>query len=773
MRIPACAACLFLVMLSVRGLSQGEMQFGRPGTDSVKIVHILDDEHYRFEQKDSSAASRIFIVGHVRLQEDRTLIFCDSMIRIDSATHGVKDNHIECFGNVRIFDGDSTNIYSDYLNYDALNKTALFKKNVKLTDGKGILTTQELDYNLNTKIGVYTHGGKVINNGSVLTSDEATYLEETKDVHFRKNVVLRDPQYDLSADSLLYNTQSQISYFIAETFIQFKDSTQRTVRTREGSYDLHNRKADFGRRSIITDGTQALTGDSIRINDSTGISTVLGHGILKETSQGYTIIADYMINDKKAHTILATRHAEAIIKEEKDSIYYTADTLLSGRLMDEEAEEVILARQDSLHQVYVDSLYRVSTDSLHRLFIDRQRRQTAADSARDKLDSLRANAADSTHPITEKDESRDREFDSTRLSPPDSSRDITGHPAMRSDSSASAASSSAASSATAAESAKSRKSRKSSKSPPAATSSKSTPEPKPAASNDKKTPPAKTAPRRTGPPDPMRPDSIANVPAPWVVAVDSNRRIVLNRRIAVADSILRASIAEKEHRAAKVDSIRRAKALNHTDDGSSSSRVSEGPPPPTDSTMRYIKGFHHVRIYSDSLQAVADSMFYSTKDSIFRLFRDPIAWGSEGHYQITGDTMFVYTKNKKADRIYVFENALAINKVGPNFYNQIKGTTVNGYFKDGQIDFMRAKGNAENIYYMADDNKAYIGVHKAHADIIDMIFLNKELKKVVERSDVEGSTIPFRKINFDEMRLRGFIWKESLRPKSKAELFGR
>jgi lipopolysaccharide export system protein LptA len=753
MRIPASAACvIFSLLLTLRGLSQEGMQFGAPGKDSVKTVLILNDDRYRFEQKDSTA-NRVFLVGHVRLQEDRTLIFCDSMIRIDSTTGHAKDNHIECFGNVRIFDGDSTNIYSDYLNYDALNKTALFKKNVKLTDGKGILTTQELDYNLNSKIGVYTHGGKVINNGSVLTSDEATYFEETKDVHFRKHVVLRDPQYDLSADSLLYNTQSQVSYFIAETFIQFKDSTERTVRTREGSYDLRNRKADFGRRSVITDGSQALTGDSIRIDDSIGISTVLGHGILRDTAQGYTILADYMVNDKKAHTFLATQNAVAIIKEEKDSIYYTADTLLSGRLMDEEAEEVILARQDSMHEVYVDSLYKVSTDSLHRLFIEKQRVKTAADSARARADSLDDKEGDSAHRITEKDESRDRAFDSTHLMPPDSSRGITAHPVVRSDSSAAATSSSTAA-AEGAGTRKTRKSRKSSKSPPPATAQA-----------------APARPKRTGPPDPMRPDSIENQPAPWVLAVDSNRRIVLNHRVAAADSTIKANIAEKMRRVARVDSIRRANALNHSDDGSTSSHVSEGPPRQTDSTMRYIKAFHKVRIFSDSLQAVADSMFYSTKDSIFRLFRDPIAWGSEGRYQITGDTLFVYTKNKKADRIYVFENGLAINKIGPNFYNQLKGTTINGFFKDGQIDFMRAKGNAENIYYMSDEKKAYTGVHKAHADIIDMLFLNKELNDVVERSDVEGSIIPFRKVNFDEMRLRGFKWQEERRPKSKFELF--
>ena len=210
--------------------------------------------------------------------------------------------------------------------------------------------------------------------------------------------------------------------------------------------------------------------------------------------------------------------------------------------------------------------------------------------------------------------------------------------------------------------------------------------------------------------------------------------------------------------------------------------------PPTDSTLRYIIGFHHVRIFSDSLQAVADSLYYSTKDSIFRLFYDPVAWGS-GNYQITGDTMYMYTKNKKANRLYVFENALAINRVSRSLYNQLKGTTINCFFLGGDIDFIRAKGNAESIYYIADDKKAYTGANRAHGDIIDMIFgpkldsagqievdsagkpKGKELDRVVIRSDAEGTITPMRRVIPEDMIVRGFKWWEKRRPKSKEAMF--
>ena len=72
-----------------------------------------------------------------------------------------------------------------------------------------------------------------------------------------------------------------------------------------------------------------------------------------------------------------------------------------------------------------------------------------------------------------------------------------------------------------------------------------------------------------------------------------------------------------------------------------------------DSTNRYFEAFNHVRIFSDSVQSVCDSMFYSFKDSVFRLYKDPVVWSKEN--QVTGDTILLFfTKNKKADRLKVF-----------------------------------------------------------------------------------------------------------------------
>jgi hypothetical protein len=187
-----------------------------------------------------------------------------------------------------------------------------------------------------------------------------------------------------------------------------------------------------------------------------------------------------------------------------------------------------------------------------------------------------------------------------------------------------------------------------------------------------------------------------------------------------------------------------------------------------DSTDRYFQAWHHVRIFSDSMQAVSDSLWYSGKDSIFRLYRDPVMWASKS--QITGDTIYLYTKNKNPDRLYVFENGFAINLSDSNMYNQIKGNRLNGYFKNGEIDYMRAQGNAESIYYVKDDKNYLVGINNATSDIIDMRFKNKELNKVVFISDVTGTLYPIRKATEENKYLRGFKWLEDRRPKTKFEL---
>ena len=219
-----------------------------------------------------------------------------------------KDNFIEAFGHVHINDKDSTDIYSDYMKYFVDTKNIIFQKNVELKDGKGTLSTDELHYDMNMHIGDYYNGGKVVNKNTTVTSKEGTYYADTKDVYFKKNVRLKDPAYELTADSLLYNSEKQMATFITNTFI--RDSSGRTIMTREGFYDLKNHRAQFGKRPTITDKGETITADNIQFDDSTGAQ--YGHGKCRFPGYGSKPDSDFQSDDRQQKNKYFPGHAKSI-----------------------------------------------------------------------------------------------------------------------------------------------------------------------------------------------------------------------------------------------------------------------------------------------------------------------------------------------------------------------------------------------------------------------------------------------------------------------------
>ncbi|MBK7099743.1 MAG: hypothetical protein IPH58_17405 [Sphingobacteriales bacterium] len=183
-----------------------------------------------------------------------------------------------------------------------------------------------------------------------------------------------------------------------------------------------------------------------------------------------------------------------------------------------------------------------------------------------------------------------------------------------------------------------------------------------------------------------------------------------------------------------------------------------------DSTDRYFEAFHNVRIFSDSLQAVSDSMFYSFRDSVFRLYKDPVVWGKEN--QITGDTIYLHTENKKPSWFEAINNGFMVSMLQQGVFNQIKSSRMDGRFTNGNLDSVKAKGSAESIYFLQDEDSAYTGINKTSSDIIDIYMKNKEIKKVVFIGQPKGTIYPIKQKDPAKCGWRGFNgWKpEGLRP---------
>ncbi len=566
--------CFLLLMVFAYAQPKKNQQL-RTIKDTLKVkvvtqetfLYILAADKQYLQKSDSNQL--VSYAGHVKIRQGKTLFYADSAIINPVA------NSLESFGNVHINDADSVHIYSEYLRYMGIDKKALLTKKVRLTDGKSILTTENLTYDVNLKLATYLYGGKVVNKKTTLTSTEGNYYGDTKDIYFYKNVLLVQPDGTIKTDSLQYNTTSEVSTFISPTII--KDKKGLTIKTREGFYDLKKKIANLYKRSIIEDSTFSITADEIAIDSLNGLSEFRGNAVYrsKDKEQGFDMIANNIKTNNKRSTILATQMPLLIIKQARDSIFITADTLFSGRVVD---------------------LLKIKMIPAVRPVLD----------------------------TTKKDTSK-------------------------------------------------------------------------------------------------------------AVALKTNIKKVLAKNSS--------------------DSIK----LKST--------------PPVDSTLKYFEAYRHVKIFSDSLQAVSDSLFFSSQDSVFRLFNQPILWAQEN--QITGDTIYLFLKNKMPERLYVFENALSISKVdSSNYFNQVRGNSINALFDTtGQVHFLTAKGSAENIYYAQDEQKGFVGVNKNSCDLIEIIFKEGKPKRVKFINNLEGNLFPMRgATTHEDLKLKNFNWQDKLRPKSKFDI---
>lgn len=301
----------------------------RAATDTVtsgKMLNIISSEKYMLLDKDTSGKF-VALVGHAVVQQGKTIFSADSIVLNE------KENVMEAFGNVYINDADSVKTYAQYVKYLGKEKKAFLNKKVKLTDGKGVLTTDNLEYDTQVKIGKYFNGGKVVSGKTTITSNEGYYYGETKDVYFKKKVVLIDPETKLYTDTLMYNINTEISTFVSPTKIY---NGKRTILTKEGNYDLKREKGNFGSRPTIEDSTYTFTADKMAFDDSTGLGEFEGNAVYrsKDTVGGYDIIAGNIKTNRKTNSLLATKKPILFIKQTNDTIYVSADTLYSARLSD-------------------------------------------------------------------------------------------------------------------------------------------------------------------------------------------------------------------------------------------------------------------------------------------------------------------------------------------------------------------------------------------------------------------------------------------------------
>ncbi|MDB5226421.1 MAG: OstA family protein [Bacteroidota bacterium] len=515
------------MLMTMISFAQKSQYFPPPPKDTShkKKIEIVKTDSLLFRTQELGKYRKL--IGHVVLKHADGLMYCDSAI-ID-----IDANYMTAYGKqVHIVKGDSIDIWGDFLEYFGDQKLARLTGMCSLRDKTMILTTPELNYHMDTDVGNYMSGGRLVNKETVITSAIGYYYHQSSDAVFYGDVVLKDPNRTIYADSLRYNTDKEIAYFITKTKIIDKDSN--IIETNSGYYDTKKEKAFFGDNAIIHKDDSYVKATSIDYDNDTKQAVAQGNVVYSDSSERTTILSNYIYSNEDSSTVKAFKDPlmMSVSEDEKDTLYLSADTLLTFKL-----------------------------------------------------------------PVTT-----------------------------------------------------------------------------------------------------------------WTIATDST---------------------------GKMDSIEK-----------------------TDS-IKIVKAYYHMKLIQGEVSATADSLFYSEKDSTFKLYNNPIMWMDST--QITGDSIYLYTKNKEINKIDIFNNAFIVNMQDSTIFNQTKGKFMQAFIEDKKMTKVDVDGNAESIYYIKDDD-AYTGANKSTSGYITVSFEEGDVNRIKLTGTPEAEFTPMKKLNPETFRLEGFVWHWDKKP---------
>ena len=287
-------------------------------SQETKTIIIENADITEFTTINGKQASRL--IGNVRFKHQDLTMTCDS------AHYFPEENILDAFSNVHISKGDTLNLYGKFVKYRGNVRIAEVREDVVLIDNENHLTSDNIDYDMNSDIGYYVGGGKILNGENILTSKQGYYYSTDKFFLFKDSVKVTNPQYIMYSDTLKYHTVTEIAYFLGPTEI-ISDSNY--IYCENGWYDTNLNVSQFNKNAFIESEGKKLLGDSLYYERDNGIGKAFMNIEIVDTSNNIILNGNKAIYYEFSKYAMVTDSALMIQIDKGDSLFIHADTIIS------------------------------------------------------------------------------------------------------------------------------------------------------------------------------------------------------------------------------------------------------------------------------------------------------------------------------------------------------------------------------------------------------------------------------------------------------------
>ena len=280
-----------------------------------KRVYLVHADVLHFDQYKNPDAT--ILNGKVHFTHVGARLYCDSAYFYEAS------NSFEAFGHVKMYQGDTLSLFSDYAYYDGNEQMARARYNVILKNRKTTLYTDSLDFDRLYDNAYFFEGGKMVDGNTTLTSDWGEYNTKTKMSVFNYDVKMKSPKFYLTTDTLYYDNARSLAHIVGPSHITSGNSH---IYSELGYYDTKMEQAQLMDRSVMDNKGKTLIGDSVWYDSRQGFSQAFRNVVFVDSVNKNKMTGNYGEYWENTGYALCTDSAVAIDYSQGDSLYMHADT---------------------------------------------------------------------------------------------------------------------------------------------------------------------------------------------------------------------------------------------------------------------------------------------------------------------------------------------------------------------------------------------------------------------------------------------------------------
>ena len=189
---------------------------------------------------------------------------------------------------------------------------------------------------------------------------------------------------------------------------------------------------------------------------------------------------------------------------------------------------------------------------------------------------------------------------------------------------------------------------------------------------------------------------------------------------------------------------------------------------PDTSAVNCLWAFHNVKMFRTDLQAAADSVTFTTLDSIAVMSGRPVMWNKVKN-QLTSETMHLFIKDGSVQRGSMLTDARITTREDDEHFNQIKSTEMMGFFHNNELYRYDALGNVAAIFYM-EENGALTNVNVKESKSLTAMIKDAAATRLLYLEDIKSDAYPIPDLESEKQKFKGFEWRGDERPVSRYDV---